>query len=138
MKWSYIPLNPAPKVLRQFAVAWFLFVLAVGLWQHLAKDRALLGAALVVLAFLVGVPGWFKPSLVRWAFVAWMALAFPIGWIISLLTLLLMYFLVLTPVALFFRITGRDLLRRKPARDCASFWLPKETPQDVRSYFRQY
>jgi len=49
-----------------------------------------------------------------------------------------MYYGIITPVALFFRIRGRDLLRRKPTAAPTSFWLPKETPEDVRSYFRQY
>ena len=52
--------------------------------------------------------------------------------------LLVMYYGVITPVALLFRIQGRDLLRRKRLPSETTFWAPKQTPQDVRSYFRQY
>jgi hypothetical protein len=52
--------------------------------------------------------------------------------------LLLMYYAILTPVAFLFRLQGRDLLRRKREPDATTFWLPKDTPQDVRSYLRQY
>ena len=67
-----------------------------------------------------------------------MVLAFPIGWVVSQVMLLLMFYLIITPVSLFFRIQGRDALARKPAPNRASFWQPKQTPEDVRSYFRQY
>ena len=56
----------------------------------------------------------------------------------ALLLLLALYFLVLTPVAVLFRLRGRDLLGRKPAPERNSFWEPKQTPLDLRSYFRQY
>jgi hypothetical protein len=52
--------------------------------------------------------------------------------------LLLMYYLILTPVAFAFRIAGRDLLARKPQPNAQTYWLAKERPRDVRSYFRQY
>jgi hypothetical protein len=52
--------------------------------------------------------------------------------------LFVMFYGVITPVALVFRLRGRDLLRRRPEPGATTFWLPKDTPQDVRSYFRQY
>ena len=55
-------------------------------------------------------------------------LALPIGWCISTLMLLMLYFLVLAPVALWFRLRGRDWLGRKPAPEQLSFWEPKLTP----------
>jgi hypothetical protein len=67
-----------------------------------------------------------------------MVLAFPIGWVVSEAMLLLMYYGILTPVAVVFRLRGRDLLRRKVQVGAGTFWLPKVMPQDVRSYFRQY
>jgi len=65
-------------------------------------------------------------------------LAFPIGWVISQIMLLLMFYVVLTPVAWIFRLRGRDMLQRKPAPARASYWVPKESPTDLRRYFRQY
>ncbi|MEI6393196.1 MAG: SxtJ family membrane protein [Verrucomicrobiota bacterium] len=138
MTWSDIPLNPTRKALRQFAAAWLVFFLAFGAHQYLARKHPTFGLAVMGVALAIGLLGLIKPPAVRWLFVGWMVAAFPIGWLISRLTLLLMYYGIITPVALFFRIRGRDLLRRKPTAAPTSFWLPKETPEDVRSYFRQY
>lgn len=138
MTWSDIPFQPNHKALRQFAAAWLVFFLALGLHQFLLRGYHLAGVALIALALLVGPLGLIWPPAIRWLFVGWMILAFPVGWLVSLLMLLLMYYLVLTPVALLFRLRGRDLLQRKPPAGQSSFWLPKETPRDVRRYFCQY
>jgi hypothetical protein len=52
--------------------------------------------------------------------------------------MLLMFYLLITPIALILRLRGRDPLNRKPAPGRSSWWLAKPSPQDVRSYFRQY
>ena len=138
MKWSDIPFNPSRKVLRQFAALWLVCFMALGASQYFAKGRPQLGLALAAAAVIIGLPGLIWPPLLRWLFVACTVLTFPIGWLISLLVLWALYFLVLTPVAVFFRLRGRDLLGRKPAPERDSFWEPKQTPSDLRSYFRQY
>jgi hypothetical protein len=138
MKWSDIPFNPSRKVLRQFAALWLVCFMALGASQYFAKGRPQLGLALAAAAVIIGLPGLIWPPLLRWLFVACTVLTFPIGWLISLLVLWALYFLVLTPVAVFFRLRGRDLLGRKPAPERDSFWEPKQTPCDLRSYFRQY
>jgi hypothetical protein len=138
MTWSDVPLRPTARALRQFAGAWLVFFLAFGAHQYLVRKHLTFGLVLIGLALAIGLLGLIKPGAVRWLFVGWMVVAFPIGWLISLLMLLLMFYGLITPVALFFRMRGRDLLRRKRAPAAATFWLPKHMPQDVRSYFRQY
>jgi hypothetical protein len=138
MTWSDIPLRPTTRALRQFAAAWLVFFLALGSHQCLVRKHPVVGLVLMALALVIGLLGLIKPNAVRWLFVGWMVAAFPIGWLISLLMLLLMFYCVITPVALVFRMRGRDLLRRRRAPSGNTFWLPKDTPDDVRSYFRQY
>ena len=138
MKWSDIPRDPSRKVLRQFASAWLVFFLAWATHQGLARGRPQLGLGLAVMAVGVGVLGLIRPGAVRWLFVGWMVLAFPIGWLISQLTLIVMFYGMLTPIALFFRITGRDPLCRKQTPGVPSYWTAKEQPRDMRRYFRQY
>jgi hypothetical protein len=138
MKWSDIPKNPSPKMLRQFAAAWLVFFLLWAAWLGLKKGNASLGTVLAVVAIVGGVGGLVKPALLRWVFIAWMVLAFPIGWLVSLVLLLVLFYGIFTPVALVLRLRGRDALRLKRPADLTSFWLGKDTPLDVRSYFRQY
>jgi hypothetical protein len=139
MKWSDLPLRPTPRMLRQFAVAWLLFFAGVGAHQYFVRHHPARGELLAALAVVVGVLGWVKPAAIRWVYVAATVMAFPIGWVVSLVILAMMYYLVLTPVALFFRLRGRDLLRRrKPAAGEAGFWLRKGPPPEPGRYLRQY
>jgi len=131
MTWSEIPFRPTSKALRQFAAAWLVFFLAFGAHQYLVRHHAGVGLALMSMAVVIGVLGLVRPALVRWIFVGWMVLAFPIGWVVSELMLLVMFYCVLTPVALLFRLRGRDLLRRKPADEGGTYWLPKETTKRI-------
>jgi hypothetical protein len=138
MTWSDIPRNPTTRALRQFAAAWLVFFLALGTQQYFRRGHHEIGLAAGLIAVVFGVLGLVRPFGVRWLFHTWMVLAFPIGWLVSQAMLLLMFYLLITPVALFFRALGRDPLSRKPAPNRASFWEPKRLPDNVRSYFRQY
>jgi len=138
MTLSDIPFHPTSRTLRQFAALWLVIFLAVGAYQYFKLRHHTLGLILGGAAVLVGTLGLIKPAAVRWIFVGWMVLAFPIGWLISQILLAVLFYLVLTPVAVVFRWRGRDLLGRKPAPGRSSFWQPKRNPEDVRSYLKQY
>jgi len=138
MKWSDIQFQPKKKVLRQFAAAWLVFLLAWAAHQWLARGHQQTALILGALAVVVGGLGLIIPATIRWVYVGAMMLAFPIGWVVSHVMLGVMFYVVITPLALFFRLRGRDLLHRAPSRDRESFWAAKLQPQDVRRYFRQY
>jgi hypothetical protein len=125
-------------MLRQFAAAWLVFFLFWGWWHGVVRGRVEWGLALAGLAVIGGVMGLAKPASLRWVFVGWMMVAYPIGWLISQVLLLILFYCMFTAVALLMRVRGRDALGLRPAPDQASFWLPKQTPLDVRRYFRQY
>jgi hypothetical protein len=138
MKWSDLPLKPTDRVLRQFAAAWLIFFLAVGGVRYFVRGQHQLGIVVGVMAVVVGLTGLIWPAAVRWLFVGATVLAFPIGWVVSQIMLALMFYGIITPLAVLFRIQGRDLLARRPAPDRPTFWTPKQTPEDMGSYFRQY
>jgi len=93
---------------------------------------------LILAGCAFAVVGWVRPSWLRWLFVGWMILAFPIGWTISQLLIGSMFYLVITPVALVFRVMGRDVLRRKRGKSDPTLWNIKVPPDDSRRYLREY
>ena len=97
-----------------------------------------MGQAIIAVALGVGLLGLVRPKAIRYLFLAAMVAAFPIGWLVSQCVLAVMFYLILTPLALFFRARGRDVLGRKRPGDCQSFWTEASTPEDMRRYFRQY
>jgi hypothetical protein len=138
MKWSDLPLKPTARALRQFAGAWLILFLAAGVHRYVVRGQHQVGIAVGMVAIVIGGLGLIRPAAVRWLFVGATVLAFPIGWVVSQIMLAVMYYGIITPLALWFRIRGRDLLSRKPAPNRPSFWMPKRTPEDMGAYFRQY
>ena len=138
MTWTDIDFDPADRVLRQFAGAWLVVLGALGANQWLLRGNARVGLVLVVVALVIGTVGLLRPKSVRWIFVAATVAAFPIGWVVSQVMLLVMFIGVITPVALLFKLQGRDRLWRKRPSGQQTYWKPKATMRDVRRYLRQY
>ncbi len=138
MQWSDIPRDPPQRTLRQFAGLWLLFLGTLAAWQAWARDNHTGATILALLALVVGVPGLLRPSLVRPVFVGAMIATFPLGWLVSKIILAVVYYAVFTPVALVFRLSGRDLLARRRNPAVTSYWSPKPAPAGPQSYFRQF
>jgi hypothetical protein len=138
MRWSDIQFDPPRKVLRQFAGLWLVFFGGWALWEILGRGRTGFGGVLALLAVTIGPLGLIRPEWVRFIYVGWMVLAFPIGWTISQLILLAMFFGLFTPIGLTFRLLGRDTLRRARRPELESYWEPKPASTDLRRYFKQF
>ena len=138
MQWSDIPFKPDRKTLRQFAGLWLVFFGGMAIWQSLVRGRTGLGLSVGALALVVGVAGLIRPEWVRLIYVGWMVLAFPIGWTVSQVMLLLMYWGLFVPIGLIFRLIGRDALHRARRPGVESYWIPKPAPADVKNYFKQF
>ena len=124
--------NPSRRELKQFAALWIGFFGLLGLMVLLRKSSwpAAAGCWIVAVAGLVGL---FRPTFLRRAYVVWMCLALPIGWAMSHLLLLAIFFLVLTPIGLVMRLFGHDPLERRVDRLAKSYWTPHEPSSAPRA-----
>ena len=138
MRWADIPFHPTRATLRQFAGLWLTFFGGLALWQGLVRGHTDLASFFAVLALTLGPLGLIRPGWMRPIYVGWMVLAFPIGWTISQVMLALMFYGLFTPIALVFRLIGRDPLHRARRPGVESYWTPKPAPADLRGYFKQF
>jgi hypothetical protein len=125
-------------MLRQFAAMWIVFFGAAAAWQRLVLHRPVLSTVLAVLAVTVGPMGVAWPRLIRPVFVGWMAIAYPIGWVVSRIILGVVFYFVFTPVAWFFRLVGRDALELKSQPTATTYWHPRPKVTDKSAYLRQF
>lgn len=137
MRWSDISWNPSDRVIRQFA--------GIGMGVELTISARFFWNGDLFTACIVAVPltfiaicGIVYPALIRPLYVAWMVAVFPIGWTVSRLLMGSIYYLVLTPLGLAMRFSGRDPLQHnfEPARD--SYWEPRETTIPLDQFFKQF
>lgn len=130
--------NPSRKELRVFSLLLIGFgaIVAAILFRRLESSTPSVAALLVSGA--VGLVGLIAPLLVRPVYVVWMGLAFPIGWTVSHVMMLAVFYLLLTPIGLAMRLCGRDPMRRRIDREAETYWLPRSNRRDVKSYFQQF
>ena len=129
--------DPGDRELRQFALLWIVFFGLIG--AYLAWGAESMTPTLVLWAIAaIGAVGLFLPSLMDPIYTLWMMLAFPIGWLISHVLLLSIFYLVLTPIGLVMRLFGYDPMKLQFDRAAKSYWVPHDPEADPARYFKQY
>jgi hypothetical protein len=137
MRWSDIPFRPSSSTLRWFAVLSAAFLGGLGCWQFFVRENQVAAGLLLGSGVVVGVVGVIFPMVLRPIFVGWMVLVYPLNWLISHLILGMIYYCIFTPLAVFFKVIGRDALERRFRPEQESYWTDKRGGADLRSYFRQ-
>jgi hypothetical protein len=97
-----------------------------------------LALAVWAMVAFIAVVSFAAPRLLRPLYVALTVLAFPIGYVVSHIVLALLFFGLLTPFGLLFRVLGRDPLHRQFDEDLESYWVPRGQRPKKESYFRQF
>ena len=136
MQWSDVTKPPSDKMLRQFAGLCLVVFGSLAAWRWFHGNTTVWTQLLAGFAVVVGVTGLLVPRAVKPIFVGWMIAAFPIGWTVSRIVLAAMFYLIFTPVAVVFRLMGRDPLHLRRG-DGRSHWGAKPAPADSETYFRQ-
>ena len=126
--------NPTERQLRQFGMVCLLVLPLVGwLWRGgLATIFWLAGVGL-----LVAVLGMVQPRSLRPLFLLLSMFAAPLGFLVSEVVLVLIYFGLFLPLGLVFRWIGRDALQLKLDRSASTYWQAKKQPATAARYYRQ-
>ncbi len=139
MTWSDVIRPPKPKVVQQFGILCLLVFGVSGLFLALGKGRTGLGYGLVGFGVFCAILGAVAPGIFRWFFTGSMLLAFPIGFVVSQVMLVFLFFVVFLAVGAFLRLTGRDaMVRKRQPAGGGGYWQDKPTPSDPKRYLRQY
>lgn len=130
-----IQLRPSRRQLRQFG--WIAAVgfpaLALG-WGRAEIPLVVLGGlAVISLVFSLVWPEGNRPL-----FVLMSVASYPIGFVVSHIALAILFFGILTPVGLLFRVLGRDPLARRFEPDKTSYWVDLPRVVSKKDYFRQF
>jgi hypothetical protein len=130
--------NPSRRQLVVFGLCWLLCFGCLGIVFLRRGDSGTMAAIICTVAFIIPVVGSAVPKFMRLLYIGMAYLAFPIGFLISYLILGAVYYLVLTPTGLLMRLFGYDPLKRRFESNVESYWVPRKTPTDLKSYFHQY
>lgn len=127
---------PSSRQLRQFAVAALFACALMGFWNWRSTGSVRVLAIASAVGAVVCLTGLMAPAAVRPLYVILMAVTLPVGWLVSRMLLLAIYFVVIMLTGRVFRLFGRDHLALKRPQG-GSYWRPYRPPKDAGSYFRQ-
>lgn len=119
----------APPILpsnRKFGL-FFALVSIVGAAYAQWNSSVSIAIGLIIVSLLFSVLALLVPQVLAPLNRAWFQFGIILGKIISPIVLSIIYFILITPVALITRLSGRDVLRLK-RRQVASYWVERTPP----------
>lgn len=134
-----IDYNPNRKKLRDFGlialVASIVLSLVLYFFKHLAIQWIFVIIGIGLFIFLSSL---ISLRLTKIIYLGLTYLTFPIGYVLSFLVMSIFYFLIITPVGLVFKITGKDPLHKKYNKAAKSYWIKRQAPDKLDRYFHQF
>jgi hypothetical protein len=145
----FAPLNLSPdtRTLRQFGfIAFVAFgILAALAWREaavfafgLGPFRRPISIALLALGATCAMFSLVYPRGNWLAYIGLCTISYPVGLVLSYVTLVLVFALVIGPIAMILRVIGRDPLTRAYDFETSSYWVKRHRRPSKDQYFRQY
>jgi len=138
MSWieEFRKIKSSPKELREFGVlvGTVLGVLGAFLWWR-GKPVFL---PFLAAGFLLVITGVTVPKILKPLQKIWMGLALVLGSVMTRVILTAVFCLVLTPIGILIRLSGKDLLNLKREGGSASYWKRREKKDSRENYEKQF
>lgn len=112
-----------------------LLIAALTFWRDHMLAARIFGGAGVLLVFFALV----RPAALAPVHKAWMRFARALGWFNTRLILVLVFYLVLTPISLVMRLLGKRPLALHRDSGASTYWQPREKKEfDPARYEKHY
>ncbi len=131
--------HPSRKELRTFAIIALIAATIVALLLCRFKGLGIRwGTAIISLGAAILLSSFVSLRLTRLIYLGLTIATLPIGVLISFVLLAAFYFGIITPLAVIFRLIGRDPLHRTFERDAGSYWIAHRKTDNPDRYFDQF
>ena len=118
---------------RSFGIVFCVVFLLISFWPSIEGQSLRIWALTVSLIFLV--LGLLNSKLLSPFNLIWVKFGEVLGRTIAPIAMGVVYFIIITPIGLFMRLIGKDLLRTKFSKN-KSYWIKRE--QNIGSMKRQF
>lgn len=108
---------------RSFGILFFIVFLGIGLWP--LKNNNDPNYIILVLSSIFLILGIINSKLLNPLNKAWVKFGEILGMIIAPIVMGLVYFIILTPISLLVRLSGKDLLKLKKNKS-STYWIKRE------------
>ena len=130
-------LNTDRGALRKFCLNMGIAFLLIALLVMIRHKHNPLPISIISIVFFISA--FIIPNLLKPIYILWMRFALVLSWVNTRLILLIIFYLIFTPIGLAMRLFGIDLLERKSDKNKKSYWKKKEKKSFSRlDYERQF
>jgi len=84
------------------------------------------------IGFILILFGVFYPNILKPVNKVWMTLALILGWFMSRVILIILFYLVLTPVGLIAKLSGKHFLDLKIDKERTSYWVKRKKKSSTK------
>ncbi len=131
--------NPSSKDIRSFGLFGLVVLTVVSLILFFLKGfNFKVSLIIFFLGLFIFLSSIISFKLTRLIYLSLTFLTLPIGLFISFLLMSIFYFGLITPLGIFFRLIGRDPLKRRFEPDMKSYWIERKKITDIKRYFHQF
>lgn len=130
-------IKQTPADLKKFGITVGTVLLLIGaLLLYLGKNSSAYFIAPGVVLFWAG----FKyPEILKPVNKLWMTLAILLGWVMTRVILIILFYLVITPIAFLAKIFRKEFLKLEYDKSAASYWeIRNKRTSDPAEYERQF
>ena len=106
--------------LRKFGITIGMILLIIAgflFWKERESYQLFISVGVVLSAFGIAIPAMLKP--IYWA---WMIFATILGWVMTRVILILLFYALFTPIGLISRLFGKQFLELKWNRTNRTYW----------------
>tara|TARA_Y100000590_G_scaffold250955_1_gene281847 strand:+ start:57 stop:452 length:396 start_codon:yes stop_codon:yes gene_type:complete len=119
---------------RSFGIVFFLVFFLIGIWPVLSNESIRLW--FIILSFVFLVLGLINSNFLTPLNKIWYQFGILLGNIISPIVMLIIFFLVITPIGIVLRIFKKDILQLKTSKKQKTYWINRN--QKIGSMRKQY
>jgi len=131
--------NPSVRELRFFAGLIFpAFWGIVAFLLHWRAGETTIAITIALAAGVISLAGLAEPRFMRFVYLGMIYATYPIGFVISHVLLAVVYYVVVTGIAVLLRLLGKDPLNRRLDPEAESYWIQRNPTTDTTTYFKQY
>ena len=119
---------------KSFGILFFIVFLGLGLWPLTNDNNP--NIYLIIISIIFLILGLLNSKLLSPLNSFWIKFGELLGKIIAPVVMVIIYFLILTPISLIVRLFGKDLLGLKFSKQLKTYWIKRK--KDLGSMDKQF
>ncbi len=119
---------------KSFGILFFVVFLGLGLWPLTNDNNP--NIYLIIISIIFLILGLLNSKLLSPLNSFWIKFGELLGKIIAPVVMVIIYFLILTPISLMVRLFGKDLLGLKFSKQLKTYWIKRK--KDLGSMDKQF